>query len=138
MNSGFTIDLNCDMGEGIGTDETIMPYISSSNIACGYHAGNEETIWETIEHAIKHNVSVGAHPSFLDKKNFGRVEIDMSPQGIYELVTQQLILFDEIASETDTTIKHVKPHGALYNMSAKTFCMQRQSQMPLKIIALTL
>lgn len=113
------IDLNCDMGEGIGNDEGIMPYISSANIACGYHAGNEETIWQTIELAIRYNVSVGAHPSFLDKENFGRKKIDVSPEEVYELVTQQLILFDEIASEAAINMQHVKPHGALYNMSAK-------------------
>jgi len=116
---GGTIDLNCDMGEGIGNDETIMPYISSVNIACGYHAGNEETIWQTIKLALKHNVSIGAHPSFLDKENFGRKEINISPVDVYGLITQQLILFDEIASNAETSMSHVKPHGALYNMSAK-------------------
>ena len=119
MNPAFTIDINCDIGEGFDNDELIMPYISSANIACAYHAGNEETIWQTIELAIKHKVAIGAHPSFLDKKNFGRTEIDLSPGEIYELVTQQLILFDEILSETDEKMQHVKPHGALYNMSAK-------------------
>lgn len=119
MNPAFTIDINCDIGEGFDNDELIMPYISSANIACAYHAGNEETIWQTIELAIKHKVAIGAHPSFLDKKNFGRTEIDLSPGEIYELVTQQLILFDEILSETDEKMQHIKPHGALYNMSAK-------------------
>jgi UPF0271 protein len=115
----ISIDLNCDMGEGIGNDETIMPYVSSANVACGYHAGNENTIWETIELAQKYKVSIGAHPSFLDKENFGRKEIDLSAENIYELVAQQLILFDEIISDADTSMQHVKPHGALYNMSAK-------------------
>lgn len=114
-----TIDLNCDMGEGMANDEAIMPYISSANIACGYHAGNADIIWETIELAQKHDVSIGAHPSFLDKENFGRKEIDLSPDEIYKLVTRQLILFDEIASDLAVQIQHVKPHGALYNMSAK-------------------
>ncbi|MBK5270392.1 MAG: LamB/YcsF family protein, partial [Bacteroidia bacterium] len=113
------IDLNCDMGEGIGSDETIMPFISSANIACGYHAGNEETIWQTIELAVKHNVSIGTHPSFLDRENFGRKEMSLTYEEIYELVTQQLILFDEIASDAATSISHIKPHGALYNMSVK-------------------
>jgi UPF0271 protein len=113
------VDINCDMGEGIGRDEDIISFISSANIACGYHAGNEHTIWETIELAQKHNISIGAHPSFLDKENFGRKEMDLSPDDIYELVTQQLILFDEIANGLSANMKHVKPHGALYNMSAK-------------------
>lgn len=119
------IDLNCDMGEGTGNDEAIMPYISSASIACGYHAGNEETIWQTIELAVKYNVSIGAHPSFLDKENFGRKEINLSPAEVYELVSQQLILFDEIASGANAHMTHVKPHGALYNMSAKNNSIAR-------------
>lgn len=115
----WNVDLNCDMGEGIGNDEAIMPLISSANIACGYHAGDENTIWQTIELAKKYNVSIGAHPSFLDKENFGRKEMNLSQQEIYELITQQLILFDEIAADANMNMKHVKPHGALYNMSAK-------------------
>jgi UPF0271 protein len=102
-----------------------MPYISSVSIACGYHAGNADIIWETIELAQKHDVSIGAHPSFLDKENFGRKEIDLSPGEIYELVKQQLILFDEIASELKAQIQHVKPHGALYNMSAKNISIAK-------------
>ena len=115
----ISIDLNCDMGEGMSNDEAVMPYISSANVACGYHAGNENSIWETIELAQKYKVSIGAHPSFLDKENFGRKEIDLPAEDIYELVAQQLILFDEITSDADTGMQHVKPHGALYNMSAK-------------------
>jgi len=112
-------DLNCDMGEGMPNDDMIIPWISSVNIACGYHAGNADLIWETIELTQKHDVSIGAHPSFLDKENFGRKEIDLSSDEIYELVKQQLILFDEIASDLAVQIQHVKPHGALYTMSAK-------------------
>lgn len=117
--AGGEVDLNCDMGEGIGNDEAIMPYVSSVNIACGYHAGNEKTIWQTIELAMKYKVSIGAHPSFFDRKNFGRQEINLSPEEVYELVTQQLILFNEIATSLSVNMHHVKPHGALYNMSAK-------------------
>jgi UPF0271 protein len=69
------IDINCDMGEGIGNDELIMPFISSANIACGYHAGNETIIGQTIELAQKNNVAIGAHPSFFDRENFGRTEM---------------------------------------------------------------
>jgi UPF0271 protein len=119
------VDLNCDMGEGIGNDESIMSYISSANIACGYHAGDENTIWETMELAKKYKVSVGAHPSFLDKENFGRKEMDLPPGDIYELVTQQLILFDEIVSDADISMQHIKPHGALYNMSAKNISIAK-------------
>ncbi len=113
------IDLNCDMGEGMDNDELIMPFISSANIACGYHAGDEKTIWQTIELALKYNVAIGAHVSFLDKNNFGRKEMNVSPEEIYELVEQQLIILKEIADSFDIKVHHVKPHGALYNMSAK-------------------
>ena len=67
----YKIDINCDMGEGIGNDALIMPYISSASIACGYHAGDVNTMYQTIELAVKHNVSIGAHVSYLDKNNFG-------------------------------------------------------------------
>jgi UPF0271 protein len=112
-------DLNCDMGEGIGNDADIMPFINSVNIACGYHAGDEKTIWNTIELAVKHGVAIGAHVSFLDRKNFGRTEMKADAEDVYDLVTQQLIIFDEIVSSFDITINHVKPHGALYNISAR-------------------
>jgi UPF0271 protein len=113
------VDLNCDMGEGIGNDERIMPYISSANIACGYHAGDEKTIWQTIGLAVNYNVAVGAHVSFFDKENFGRNEMDLGSNEIYDLVTQQLIIIGEIAEGFPVKLNHVKPHGALYNMSAK-------------------
>ncbi|NOT50063.1 MAG: LamB/YcsF family protein [Chitinophagaceae bacterium] len=111
------IDINCDMGEGIGNDDLIMPFISSASIACGYHAGDEKTMWETIELAKKHNVAIGAHVSFLDKENFGRKEMKWERQGIYNMVIQQLVIINVIAD--DLKIGHVKPHGALYNMSAR-------------------
>lgn len=113
------VDINCDMGEGIGNDAAIMPFISSANIACGYHAGDGQTMWDTIELALKHNVSIGAHVSFLDRENFGRVEMNITPLEIAELVAQQLFILQEIADSFSLKIHHVKPHGALYNVSAK-------------------
>ena len=113
------IDINCDLGEGADNDAAIMPFITSANIACGYHAGDEKTMMETILLAMKHNVYVGAHPSFLDRENFGRTEINCSPAEVYELVIKQLNIFKKIADECSATIHHVKPHGALYNMAAK-------------------
>lgn len=115
---GNSIDINCDMGEGMENDHLIMPHISSANIACGYHAGNEKTMWNTIEMAVKHKVAVGAHVSFLDRENFGRKEMSLSPDEVYELVEQQLIIITVVADSFDTKLRHVKPHGALYNMSA--------------------
>lgn len=116
---GEAIDLNCDLGEGVHNEELIMPFISSVNVACGYHAGDVKTIWQTIENAVKYNLAVGAHVSFLDKENFGRSEMNLPPDEIYELVEQQLIICKEIADSFDIKMHHVKPHGALYNISAK-------------------
>jgi len=113
------IDINCDMGEGIGNDEAIMPFITSANIACGYHAGDEKTMRQTIVLAKKYGVNIGAHPSFLDRENFGRTEINCTPEEVYGLVKTQLLLFKKLADECEVVIHHVKPHGALYNQSAK-------------------
>ncbi len=114
-----TIDINCDMGEGIGNDEVIMPFISSVNIACGYHAGNEETMKLTIESAIKNNVAIGAHPSFPDRENFGRTKMDLPFAEIYDIIILQLRAINKIVKKHKAKLHHVKPHGALYNMSAK-------------------
>ena len=112
-------ELNCDMGEGIGNDELIMPYITSANIACGYHAGNEETMKHTILLAKKYNVHIGAHPSFLDTENFGRTEMNLSAEEVYGLVFKQIKVLQKIADENKVNLHHIKPHGALYNMAAK-------------------
>jgi UPF0271 protein len=114
-----TIDINCDLGEGVGNDELIMPYISSANIACGYHAGNETTMRQTIELCKKYNVAVGAHPSYPDKENFGRTDMLLHPGEIYEMIVKQINCLEKIAEENDVAIHHVKPHGALYNMAAR-------------------
>lgn len=122
-NTFMQPDINCDMGEGIGSDELIMPFISSASIACGYHAGDADTIQQTIEACIEHNVAIGAHPSFFDRNNFGRTEMNLPVDDLYDLVTQQLIIFSEVADSFARRINHVKPHGALYNMSAKDALM---------------
>ena len=97
------------MGEGVGNDASIMPFINSANIACGYHAGDSTTMWQTVELAIKHHVAIGAHFSFFDKENFGRSEMNLPKEEIYELVTQQLIILSEIVSSFDVKLHHVKP-----------------------------
>jgi 5-oxoprolinase (ATP-hydrolysing) subunit A len=112
-------DINCDLGEGMGNDELIMPFITSANIACGYHAGDAVWIQQTIEACQKYSVAIGAHPSFYDKENFGRKEMNVPVDEIYELIIQQLIIITEIAETVDQKLHHVKPHGALYNLSAK-------------------
>lgn len=107
------------MGEGIGNEELLMPFINSANIACGYHAGDETTMQQVIALCLKHNVNIGAHPSFLDRKNFGRTEMNLPVSEIYQLVTAQLEMINKIALRCGGELYHVKPHGALYNMAAK-------------------
>jgi UPF0271 protein len=113
------IDLNCDMAEGLGNDALLMPYISSANIACGFHAGDKDIMKRTVALAVENNVSVGAHPGFNDKANFGRTEMDLPAAEIHDLVATQIYLLKKIAQDSGTILKHVKPHGALYNMSAR-------------------
>ncbi len=113
------IDINCDMGEGMGNEEALMPFISSANIACGYHAGDTNSILHTLELCKQFNVAPGAHPSFLDRANFGRREMELPVTELYELIIQQLLIMQEMADMAEVTLRHVKPHGALYNMSAR-------------------
>ena len=110
----FRVDLNCDMGEGAGHDAEIMPLITSVNIACGAHAGNARTMFQTCELAEQHGVSIGAHPSLDDREHFGRRELPISQAAAAALVTRQLR-----ALSAHAKVRHVKPHGALYNMAAR-------------------
>jgi UPF0271 protein len=107
------------MGEGISNEKLLMPFINSANIACGYHAGDEDTMQQVIELCLKHQVNIGAHPSFPDRENFGRTEMQLTASAIYELVTMQLSLINKIVLRCGGKLHHVKPHGALYNMAAK-------------------
>ncbi len=118
-SSTLTTDLNCDIGEGMPTDEAIMPFITSANIACGYHAGDETTMQRTIDLAIKYGVAIGAHPGFDDKANFGRTEMQLTSTEIYQLVFKQVQSLRNMCVESKVSLHHVKPHGALYNMAAK-------------------
>jgi UPF0271 protein len=111
--------LNCDLGEGIGNDIQLMPYIDEANIACGFHAGDAFTMRETVALCIRHGVKIGAHPSYLDRENFGRKEIELSSEEIYLLVKKQIETLKKIAENAGAKLNHVKPHGALYNTSAK-------------------
>ena len=107
------IDLNCDLGEGAGHDVELMKLVTSANIACGAHAGDEATMRETVALAMKHGVAIGAHPGFADRENFGRRDLSLSAGEVEDLVAGQLVALRAIAS-----ITHVKPHGALYNLAA--------------------
>lgn len=113
------IDLNCDMGEGMNNDAHIMPYISSANIACGAHAGDSSIMQATIRIAKQYKVAIGAHPSYPDREHFGRIEIQMTADALYNEVLQQIQLIKKIAAEEGASLHHVKPHGALYNTAAK-------------------
>src|SRR4051812_7267420 len=115
-----SIDLNCDLGEGMGNDHLIIPYISSANIACTYHAGDHDTMQVTVEECAKHGVAIGAHPSFADRPHFGRREMLIGLNEIYGLIVDQLRLLSAIVGKSGLKMHHVKPHGALYNMSAKS------------------
>ncbi|WP_373496569.1 5-oxoprolinase subunit PxpA [Aquiflexum sp.] len=114
----FPFDINCDLGEGLSNDALLMPYLGSCNIACGGHAGNEQTIKETIRLAKEHQVKIGAHPSYPDPLNFGRLKLEMSLEFLQKSLISQLSVFQDISVEENIKIHHIKPHGALYNFSA--------------------
>ncbi|NWG34522.1 MAG: LamB/YcsF family protein [Chloroflexi bacterium] len=113
------IDLNCDMGENIGNDAEIMPYITSANIACGFHAGDEIIMRETVRLAKRFGVAVGAHPGWRDREGFGRREMSLPLEEVEALVREQVEALAAIAYAEGMELCHVKPHGALYNQSAK-------------------
>lgn len=115
----LTIDLNCDMGEGCGNDAELMRYVSSANIACGFHAGDADTMRRTVDLAVENGVAIGAHPGYKDRDNFGRTEMHLSAGEIGRLVTEQIAALDEIVGAAGGTLAHVKPHGALYNQAAR-------------------
>jgi UPF0271 protein len=116
------IDLNCDMGElpeaiADGTQEALLRSITSANIACGGHAGDEQTMKTTIEQALRWKVAIGAHPGYPDRENFGRLELKMSPEAVADSVCEQVRALAEIAATCGAKLVHVKPHGALYNQA---------------------
>ena len=115
----MNIDLNCDMGENIGNEEDIIPYIMSANIACGFHAGDPTTMRATVRLAKRYGVAVGAHPSWKDVEGFGRREMILPPEEVEALILYQVGALYAIAKAEDVELNHVKPHGALYNQAAK-------------------
>lgn len=112
-------DLNCDIGEGLSNDAAIIPYITSANIACGFHAGSEAIMIETVQRCIEHHVAIGAHPSFPDREHFGRTEMHLHDDELSEMLSIQILKLQQIAASYHMTLQHVKPHGALYNMAAR-------------------
>lgn len=115
----FQIDLNADVGEGIDNEVYIMPYISSCNIACGGHAGDEVTMLKVLQLAKKYKVSAGAHPSFPDKEHFGRMKIDMPRADLLDSLKHQVLTLISLAGGVGYELTHLKPHGALYNSAAE-------------------
>lgn len=117
------VDLNCDMGESfgayvLGNDEDILNFVSSANIACGFHAGDPSTMRKTVKLAIEKGVGIGAHPGFHDLTGFGRRNMDLTPREVYDLVVYQIGALSGFASSEGGSVQHVKPHGALYNMAS--------------------
>jgi 5-oxoprolinase (ATP-hydrolysing) subunit A len=122
------IDLNCDMGEGFSTDEALMPYISSANIACGYHAGDADTMRRTVDLCLQYNVAVGAHPSYPDRDNFGRSDMlynGLQPEDLPAIIAEQVNLMQAVCQMAGAKLVHIKPHGALYNRAAKDVTVSR-------------
>jgi 5-oxoprolinase (ATP-hydrolysing) subunit A len=132
------IDLNCDMGEGVGNDALIMPFISSANIACGYHAGDDDTMKQAIDLALRYHVAIGAHPSFNDRANFGRTEINIPAEALYDIITAQVYALRKTAALAGARLHHVKPHGALYNMAARDASMSHTIARAVKDVDATL
>jgi UPF0271 protein len=120
---GPRIDLNCDMGESygawkMGADAEILPYVTSANIACGFHAGDPATIRKTVRLAVDHGVAIGAHPSLPDLQGFGRRAMKITPQEMYDLVVYQAGAVEAFARAAGAKLHHIKCHGMLYNMAA--------------------
>src|SRR5947209_8673013 len=116
----LVVDLNSDLGEGAGHDDELLALVSSANIACGLHAGSASMIRDSILAAKSRGVAIGAHPSFDDRENFGRSEMSLPPHDVFAVVLYQLGAFAALAHSLGATVRHVKPHGALYNMAAKS------------------
>lgn len=115
----MVIDLNCDVGEGAGMDERILPLVSSANVACGFHAGDPATIRGTVRLAKRFGVAVGAHPSYPDRLGFGRRAMAASPEEVRDDVTYQVGAVLAFCRAEGVPLVHVKPHGALYNAAAQ-------------------
>jgi UPF0271 protein len=124
----YRIDINCDMGESfgayrMGSDEEILLFITSANIACGFHAGGPAVMRRTVDMALEKGVAIGAHPGLPDLEGFGRRNMDITPQEAYDMVVYQIGALYGFVKASGGRMQHVKPHGALYNMAAKSFAL---------------
>nr|WP_321410002.1 5-oxoprolinase subunit PxpA [uncultured Carboxylicivirga sp.] len=125
-----TIDINCDLGESygaykIGNDLAILKYISSANIACGFHAGDPGVIRKTIEAALNHKVAIGAHPGFPDIQGFGRRSMLLTDDELFDTILYQVSALKGMTEALGGKLQHVKPHGAMYNMAAQDYHMAK-------------
>lgn len=123
MADSLTVDLNCDLGESfgryrLGEDAAMMPLVTSANIACGFHAGDPSVMDRTVALAVDHGVALGAHPAYPDLQGFGRRQMALSPKAIEDAVLYQIGALAAFASRHASRLRHVKPHGALYNFAA--------------------
>ncbi|MBC8369287.1 MAG: LamB/YcsF family protein, partial [Planctomycetes bacterium] len=118
------VNINCDLGEGLANDAELMPYLHSCNIACGAHAGDQQSIRETVKLAIAHGVKIGAHPSFDDRQNFGRVAVEVSRENLTASLVRQINWVRDECKAQGAKLHHVKPHGALYNLMCEDKSLQ--------------
>ncbi|CAI0931467.1 MAG: 5-oxoprolinase subunit PxpA [Serratia proteamaculans] len=112
------VDLNADLGEGCANDQALLQLVSSANIACGFHAGDAQTMRQSVRWALEYGVAIGAHPSFPDRENFGRTRMQLPAETVYAQVVYQLGALAAIARAEGGVMVHVKPHGMLYNQAA--------------------
>jgi len=134
-----SIDLNCDMGEGfgvygLGKDDLVMPYITSANVACGFHASDPLTMWKTVKLAARHGVAIGAHPSYPDLVGFGRRAMDATVDEISADVTYQIGALSALCNREGVRLHHVKAHGALYNKAAENHSVAAAIAQAIKMV----
>ncbi|MBE0396638.1 5-oxoprolinase subunit PxpA [Citrobacter amalonaticus] len=115
----MNIDLNADLGEGCASDGELLTLVSSANIACGFHAGDAQTMLTSVREALKNGVAIGAHPSFPDRENFGRTAMTLPVETVYAQTLYQIGALAAMARAEGGVMRHVKPHGMLYNQAAK-------------------
>jgi UPF0271 protein len=119
MTPTISIDLNSDLGEGCGLDAELMPLVTSANISCGFHAGDHATAHAALKLAAQHHVQVGAHPGYADREQFGRRELALSEETVFELCLYQISALAGLAKVANVALRYIKPHGALYNQACR-------------------
>ena len=132
------IDLNCDLGEGGAFDAELMPLITSANIACGFHAGGPSDALAALRAAARHGVHAGAHPGFADREHFGRRELDLGEEQIYDDCVYQIGALTGLSRAAGVTLHHIKPHGALYNQACRDDAYARPVVAAVELFGLTL